>query len=130
MVLMIHRCPLTTASLVLFAFIAGCAGGFRVVPTSETSYPPSDRIAILTEPPDRPYQVVAEFSGTERRLCVEGPYCSLIEEAKRRGAQAVWITRKEISTTPDQWILIDGHLTRIWGTSHEWIEGYLVRYVD
>jgi hypothetical protein len=112
----------------LLLLAAGCSG-FRYENLSAERYPVTREVAWLAEEPSRPYIVIAKFRGAEMSLCPPSqPYCSLFEEARRQGADAIWLRRREPWTRPEQWVMIQGRMTRIPAETHESIEGVLVRY--
>ncbi len=114
------------ASLLL---AAGCSSGFRYEQLSSEVYPVTHEVAWSAGEPSRPYTIIAKFRGAETSLCsLSQPYCSLYEEAMRRGADAIWVQRREPWTRPEQWVIIQGRMTRIPPATYEQIEGVFIRY--
>lgn len=122
--------PAMLIALGILLLTAGaCGPRFYVEPVDGHVYPSSGRVEVIKSEPARPYRVIARFEGVERGVCEKAhPYCSLEAEARGLGAEAIWITEKKVYSRPDQWVEIEGRLTRIWGASYEWISGVLVRY--
>jgi hypothetical protein len=107
---------------------AGCSG-FRYEKLSSDGYPVTQEVAWLTGEPNRPYTAIAKFRGAENSWCPKSqPYCSLYKEAMQEGADAIWVQRREPWTRPEQWVMIQGKMTRIPAATYEQIEGVLIRY--
>jgi hypothetical protein len=108
---------------------AGCGSGFRYEKLSAENFPVTQDVAWLAGEPTRPYAVIAKFRGAEISLCsLSQPYCSLYKEAARHGADAIWVQRSEPWTRPEQWVDIQGKMTRIPPATYEQIEGVFIRY--
>ena len=108
---------------------AGCGGGFYYEQLSFENHAATQKVEWLTHEPRRPYVILASFRGSEMSWCARfEPNCSLIKEARRRGADAIWVQRTSQSTRPEQWIDIEGKMTRIPPQTFERLEGVLIRY--
>jgi hypothetical protein len=127
---LIRRGALALA-LAAAAGLAGCASGFRIDRVAETTYPVTTRVELIRGEPTQPYEVLAAFRGAEMDLCSsEQPYCSLVKRAQELGANAIWIQHVDHWTRPEQWVMIDGKMTRIDQAIYETLEGVLIRYRD
>jgi len=113
----------------LLLLVAGCGSGFHYEKLSSEIYPVTEDVAWLAGEPTRPYTVIARFRGAETSLCpLSQPYCSLYKEAALHGADAIWVQRREPWTRPEQWVMIQGRMTRIPPATYEQIEGVFIRY--
>lgn len=111
--------------------VVACANGFQVERLDTARRPASTQLHIVTEAPAHAYTILARFSGVERGFCSAAePYCSLQRQALSLGADAIWIQKQQRWTRPDQWMDINGRLTRVYGHTTERIEGVLIRYGD
>jgi len=109
--------------------VAGCGSGFHYDKLSSEVYPVTQDVAWLAGEPTRPYTIIARFRGAETSLCpLSQPHCSLYEEAMRRGADAIWVQHRDPWTRPEQWVVIQGKMTRIPPATYEQIEGAFIRY--
>jgi hypothetical protein len=54
----------------------------------------------------------------------------LYPQAEALGAQVIWVVNKEIRTRPEQWVQIQGRMTRIPDSAYERLEGAFLRYAD
>jgi len=126
--------PLRTLRLTLAAlFLAGtvgCGPSFVITRTTSVDYPAAKDVALVFNKPTRPYIVLANFRGFESGLCRARPYCSLYPQAEALGAQVIWVVNKEIRTRPEQWVQIQGRMTRIPDSAYERLEGVFLRYAD
>lgn len=113
-------------------WLGGCtSSGFQVERIATDRYPPSSTIELLRHEPVRPYGVVAEFRGSELAVCSrEEPYCTLRQEARELGANAIWIRNVRVWTRPEQWLDIGGRMTRVPPADYETIDGVFIRYRD
>jgi hypothetical protein len=108
--------------------LAGC-GGFRYEKLSSEPRPATREVAWLTAEPARPHTMIARFRGAEVSLCpLSRPYCSLYDEAMKEGADAIWVQRRQVSTSGEQWVMIQGQMRRIPPVQSERLEGVLIRY--
>jgi hypothetical protein len=119
-------------ALVLGLEMVGCvASGFRIERVGSGDFEPSAHVELLRLEPSRPYSVLAKFSGTELAICSrDEAHCTLRDRARALGANAVWIQQTQISVRPEQWLNIDGRMTRIPPANYETISGVLIRYRD
>jgi hypothetical protein len=118
-------------ALAAVILLAGCASGFKLERVTETSYPVTMHVELIREEPKQPYEALAEFRGSELGLCGrDEPYCSLAKKARELGANAIWVQHKDHWTRPEQWVDIDGKMTRIPESVYETLEGVLIRYRD
>ena len=123
--------PAKAGSLCLAAavLLAGCGGGFRYERIASELAPATQEVAWLTAEPARPYTVITKFRGIETALCPRSrPYCSLYERAATKGADAIWVQRREVSLREEQWVMIRGEMKRIPPERYEQLEGVLIRY--
>ncbi len=120
---------LTIAALVS-SVILGCGPSFVVTRVTAAEYPVTKEVRLTSNRPARPYIVLATFKGVESSICWARPYCSLYSQAETLGAQVIWVTAKEIQTRPEQWVEIQGRMTRIPASSYERLEGVFLRYSD
>ena len=116
------------AFAVLF-LLCGCEGGFYYEQLTSQHYAATDQVDWLTREPARPYVILSKFRGSEMSLCAKSePNCSLIEEAKRVGAEAVWVQQTSSWVRPEQWLNLNGQWTRIPPQTYHTLEGVLIRY--
>ena len=122
---------LLTCLAAALLLLSGCGGGFRYEKLSFDPVPATQEVAWLTAEPAKPYTVIAKFRGAETTLCpLSRPYCSLYDEAMKEGADAVWLQRRDEWIRPEQWLSIQGRMTRIQAEKYETLEGVLIRYND
>jgi hypothetical protein len=123
-------CNLFAAAVSVWLF--GCAAsGFDIVRIGSPVYQPSDAVELIKLEPKRPYDIVGRFSGSEMALCRPGePYCTLRDQARSLGANAIWIQQTRTAVRPEQWVNIRGAMTRVPPENYETIEGVLIRYRD
>jgi len=112
----------------LLTIILGCGPSFIVQRTTSVDYPVSKDVALVFAKPTQPYIILATFKGFESGLCRARPYCSLYPQAEALGAQVIWVIHKEIQTRPEQWVEIQGRMTRIPSSAYERLEGAFLRF--
>lgn len=116
---------------VVFGLAACTTSGFQIERVASASYGPSTKVELIRRQPQRPYVVLAKFSGAELALCARTePYCGLRAQARALGANAVWVQAIRHWTRPEQWVEINGRMTRIPASQYESIAGVLIRYRD
>lgn len=111
------------------SLMSGCGSGYSIHRLDATAHQSSATVVVLFEEPLQPYRAIATFSGQERTSCPEGQrYCRLQEEAKRLGADAVWIMSVDRYHYPGEWLLINDRLTRIREFTVETTHGKFLRF--
>lgn len=115
--------------LLMLLVLNGCAAGMQVVVLDAKDYAPTARVDVVSTKPDRPYKVIARFSGYISNLCPRNePLCDLRKRAKSLGGDAVWVQRIMTTEYPDQWIMVEGRLTHIYPSQYTRMEGVIIRY--
>lgn len=121
--------PQLVAALAFAVLIAAGCSGFRYEELSAEPYPATQEVAWLTAEPAKAYTAIAKFRGFDSGFCPSSrPYCALYEEAMRKGADAIWVQRRNLSQQPQQWVMIQGQMKRIPPYQQETLEGVLIRY--
>jgi hypothetical protein len=123
------RTPWCWFGALLWFGLSACTPGFNIEQIDSETYVPSEAVVWLDHEPERPYIILARFQGTETGYCpVSTPNCSLIRQANRLGAQAIWVQHRDRSVRPELWVDIQGRMTRIPESVQETLEGVLIRY--
>src|SRR5204863_4947101 len=113
-------------------WLLSCAtSGFEIVRMGPAADHPSDAVELIKLEPKRPYDTVARFTGTELARCGwNEPYCTLRDQARSLGADAIWIQQVRTAVRSEQWVNIGGRMVRVPPENYETIEGVLIRYRD
>jgi len=120
---------LTLLLLVFVLTLSACASSFSVTPTETKRWPKTDSVEVIQKKPLRPYTTIATFVGSEKRKCPDGEaFCSLIQQAKKLGANAIWIKEQNTQEYPGDWVDYQGRMIRIYPYTTTTIVGELIRY--
>ena len=117
--------PTTAPTLILLALAsAGCVNLAYLPTDEEAAYTPSDRVEVLWQAPERPYQVIGRVSASSGDYGEEELFRRIKSRAAQEGAHAIIVD----AIDEDQSIV--GTRTLIIPTSHHRVEALAIRWVE
>jgi len=118
-----------TFLLLFLVALVSCGSAVSIVPVSDSIYPPTNSISIITETPGRPFEILAKFIAPAKDVCQDGgQQCALLYRARKIGADAAWIQKKETIEHSGDWVEYRGRLVRIYPWTQIRMSGVLIRY--
>ena len=116
-------------SLLVLLMLSGCAAPYAVKPVTNQKYPATQSVELVFEKPDKPFTVIASFSGTRQNSCAKSePYCDLRKQAREQGAHAVWVQHSESQQYPGDWVEYRGRMIRIYPYTRVSVSGVFIRF--
>lgn len=112
--------------------ITSCARitqGYKIDLISNSEFKQTATVAILTDSPNRDYEVIASFIGNEPSACKnEIEFCKLQELGKEYGADAALIQEYTQFHQPETWTFIQGKQLKLRAIDGSEYKGVFIRY--